>query len=179
MCSSPLLLLLPLAPIFHITSSTSYLVEVEDADHHLVKQDAVDSVHLATTKSSIPKPPPKPISKPPPQHAPVKEDKKPENAAVNGSKNPPPVKEDTRAKDVAVDGHHIKNVTKYGVGQDYTESSHDTESSDESVSSKEDEDNSEKESDFDDDEDSSSEESESGSSEFKRKLNDPEYTVVL
>ena len=171
MCSSPLLLLLPCTSIFHITSSTSYLVEVEDADHHLAKvEDAVNSDHLAKPNPSIPKPPPK---------QPVKEDKKPENAAVNGSKNPPPVKEDTRAKDVAFNGHHIKNVTKYGVGQDYTESSHDTESSDESVSSKEDEDNSEKESDFDDDEDSSSEESESGSSEFKRKLNDPEYTVVL
>ena len=167
MCSSPLLLLLPFASFFHITSSTSYLVEVEDVDHHLVKVEAADNDQLAKANSSR-------QTLTPPQHQLLKEDNKTENQSVKGPKNPP-VKEDTRSQNVAVDGHH-KNVRKDGIGQDYTESS-DDDDLDWSLSSKE-EDNSDEDSDYDD-EDSSSEESESGSSEFKRKLNDPEYTVVL
>merc|ERR1712212_855447 len=127
MCSSPLLLLLPFASFFHITSSTSYLVEVEDVDHHLVKVEAADNDQLAKANSSR-------QTLTPPQHQLLKEDK--------------------RSQNVAVDGHH-KNVRKDGIGQDYTESS-DDDDLDWSLSSKE-EGNSDEDSDYDDEDSSSEE----------------------
>ena len=124
--------------------------------------------HLAKANSSRSKPPQSP--QPPPL---VKEDKEAKNVSVNAGPKNPPVKDDKKEKQV---NGHKKGTTD---GQDYNESGDDAVLDFSLSKSKEDDENSEEDSDYNSDYDNTSEESESGSSEFKRKLNDPEYTAVL
>ena len=155
MCSSPLLLLLFFGPIFHIVASKTpyaYLVEVEGANHAKANSSA-------SQKS---------------QHPQVKEDKK-DKQVVDSHKM------DTlhSKTNVAFDSH--KNDTLYSKtrvaatvdghkgGRDYNNDD------DWASASKEDKEISDEDSDYSNDD----EESESGSSEFQRKLNDPEYTTII
>ena len=163
MCSFPLLLLLFFAPIFHIVASKTpyaYLVEVEGANNAKVEGANQAKANSSSTQKS--------------QHPQVKEDKKDKqvvdshkmdtlhsktNVAFESHKN------DTlfRNTNVAatVDGH--KGGRDYNNDDDWASAS------------KEEEEISDEHSDYS----NGGEESESGSSEFQRKLNDPEYTTVI
>ena len=157
MCCSPLLLLLFFAPIFHIVASKApyaYLVEVEGANHA--------KANSSSTQKS--------------QHPQVKEDKK-DKQVVDSHKNytlysKTNVAFDSHKNDTLFSNTNVAaTVDGHKGGRDYNNDD------DWASASKEEEEISD--SDYSNGDEDSSEESESGSSEFQRKLNDPEYTTIV